>query len=502
MANTPSLPYHLTQTAPRPIEIMVNGVWYEDCAGLSTTPEFIGRSNFPFLRLPLELQVNVADQISRYSDLKAFILTSKELSDLATPSLYKTVNLRSSMYDSVGEILTEWEEDELLSRKIESLLIKPENLRQIRVLKTNRLGWVSTELMDRILPLLREDFLTEFRYSTESVEHFPTPSQLQFLWGHQKNIRNLKIYSHIVPSLEGFFNKCELNQTALLKSFTKLAISYKSEMQSQHEFNMISWPLKNLDLTLIQHLSFNGQSNTKATNILSSIDPLFAAGFFRSLKKLTFKRICFDKTLKLTNMPSLKHLSIVFCRAPLGQPLIHACNIKLRYLMHMASSPLEEIYPFLTQIQGLEDLVIVCPMRMNITTRVQTALMSAISTHKETLRVLDLEIYPLLETNICASIWDASVMKIKDCQNLVKIWLPLTPTKPTSYYRDWIAALPRLSKLTIYTVSDFSTKWSPNLARDIFPASTELSFIRFETYFHETYRIIRRGSDKLFKALK
>lgn len=117
--------------------------------------------------------------------------------------------------------------------------------------------------------------------------------------------------------------------------------------------------------------------------------------------------------------------------------------------------------------------------------------------HKETLRTLDLEIYPLLETNIRASIWDASVMKIQDCKNLVKIWLPLMPTKPTSYYRHWIAALPRLSKLTIYTLSDFSTKWSPNIARDIFPASTELSSIRFETYFHETYRIILRNLDKL-----
>lgn len=370
MANTPSPPHHLAHPAANPIENMVNGVWYEDCTGSSATHEFIGRSNFPFLRLPLELQVKVADQISRYSDLKAFILTSKELSDVATPSLYKTVNLRSSVYDSFGDMLTEWEEDELLSRKIKSLLIKPENLRLIRVLKTSRFGWVSTELMDRILPLLREDFLTEFRYSTESAELFPTPSQLQFLWGHQKKLRNLKIYSHIVPSLEEFFNKSELNQTGLLKSFTKLAISNNSEMQSQHKFNMISWPLKNLDLSLIQHLSFNGQSNTKATNISSSLNPLFAAGFFGSLMKLTFKRICFDKTLELTNMPSLKHLSIVFCRAPPGQLLVHACNIKLRYLMHMASIPLEEIHPFLTQIQGLEDLVIVCPTRMNITTRV------------------------------------------------------------------------------------------------------------------------------------
>lgn len=353
--------------------------------------------------------------------------------------------------------------------------------------------------MDRLLPLLREDLLTELNYSTQSIKLFPTASQLQFLWCYQKKLQNLKIYSHIVPSLEEFFNKSGLiNQKGLLKSFTKLTISDNSETQT-HQFNMISWPLKNLDLSLIQQLSFNGRKNTKASNILSSLNPLFAAGFFGSLMKLTLKRIWFDKTLKLTNMPSLKQLSIVFCRAPPGQTLVQASrNFQLRYLKLMASGPLEEIYPFLTQITGLDDLIIVCPIRMNIATPLLTALMSAISTHKETLRILDLELYPILELNTRASIWAATVMDIiQECKNLVNLWLPITPltTKPTSYYRDLIATLPRLLNLVIYTASDFSTKWSPNLARDIFPASTELSSIRFDTYSHEIYRIIRRGSN-------
>lgn len=502
MANAPSPPHYSVYPVAHAIQDMANGAWYEDYAGSSTTHESIGRSIFPFLRLPLELQVNVADQISLYSDLKAFILISKELYDVATPSLYKTVNLRSSGHDSFGYRLSEGEADELLLRKIESLLMKPENLLLIRVLKTNRFGWVSTQLMDKLLPLLRENFLTEFNYSTQSLEHFPTPSQLQFLWGHQKKLRNLKINSHIVLALEEFFSKSELNQTGLLKSFTKLAISDNSEMQSHDHFNIISWPLNNLDLSLIQHLSFNGQNNTKASNIVSSLNPLFSAGCFGSLMKLTFKWICFDETLKLTNMPSLKRLSIIFCRARPGQPLVQACNIQLRYLMHMGLGPLEEIYLFLNQIQGLEDVVIVCPIRMSIATRLQTALMNAISLHKKTLRKLDLELHPILETNICASIWDASVMEIQDCKNLVKLWLPLTPTKPTSYYRDMIAALPRLSSLIISTARDFSAKWSPNLARDIFPVSTELSSIRFDTYSQETYRIIRRDSNQYFKGLQ
>lgn len=487
MANAPNVPYNLTHPTPHTIKVMASGIRYEERAGSSTTHEFIEKFTFPILRLPVELQIKVADQIGRYTDLKAFLLTCKELFDVATPSLYKCVDLRSTGYDRFD---SGQDADEQLSRRIRSLLIKSANLRFIRVLKTSNFGLGSTQLMDGLLPLLRDDFLTEFNYSTKSVKQFPTPSQLQLLWGRQKNLQNLKIYSHIVPSLEEFFNKTERNRTA----FAKLTISDNSELQSYYEFNMISWPLKHLDLCLLQYLTFNGRDNTKASNILSSLNPLFAAGSFASLVKLSFKRICFDETLDLTNMPSLDHLSVANCRAPLGQPLVNAHNIRLRSLMHMVSGPLEEICPLLTQINGVEDLVIVCPIRMNIAFHVQMDLICAITKHKETLRTLDLELYPILRANLTAPIWEVNVLLIQNCKNLVKLWLPLMPNRITSHYRNVISALPRLSCLTIYTYMDLSAKWSPNLATDLFPASSELSKIEFETYSHEPYRVIRRGS--------
>lgn len=481
MANTSSPPHDLALPATHAIEDMAN-VWYENRAGRSTTHELFDRSAFPFLRLPVELQVKVVDQISKYSDLKAFLLTSKELSDLATPCLYKIVDLRSHSYD------------EKISQKIESLLAEPANLRFVRVLKTRRLGLEATKLMDRLLPLLREDFLTGFVYATKSVKRFPTPAQLQLLWGRQKNLRNLKLYSHIVPSLEEFFNKSELNQRALLKSFAKLTISDNSETRSDHEFKMISWPLKNLDLYLLQDISFHGQNNTKASNILSSLNPLFVARSFVSLMKLSFKRICFDETLMLTNMPLLERLIVDCCRAPPGQPLVHASNFQLQCLVHRDSEPLEEISRILTHITGLENLVISCPIIMNITTRVQIGLIHAISMHKETLSALDLELYPLLETNTEAMNWDTSfVLNLQDCKNLVELSLPLIPTRPTSYYRELIAALPRLSSLNVYSDIDLDTKWTPYLALHIFPVSSRLGSIVFKNYSLETFHIIRRG---------
>lgn len=59
---------------------------------------------FPFLRLPVELQVKVANNIGLSFDLKALHLTSKEVSDIATPRLYYKVDLRRKSLDhGVGE---------------------------------------------------------------------------------------------------------------------------------------------------------------------------------------------------------------------------------------------------------------------------------------------------------------------------------------------------------------------------------------------------------------
>lgn len=92
MANAPSSPYDLAQPATHAIEDMAK---YKDPVGRSPIHEFLNRSTFPFLRLPVELQINVLDQISYYSDLKALILNSKELSILATPCLYKCLEIKN-----------------------------------------------------------------------------------------------------------------------------------------------------------------------------------------------------------------------------------------------------------------------------------------------------------------------------------------------------------------------------------------------------------------------
>lgn len=460
-----------------------------------TAHKAMDATTFPFLHLPVELQFQILNHIKRCSDLKVICLTSKEINDIAKPFLYHSVELKPNA--TIGSDEKEDEAEGMILRKIKSLLLGPANLLFVRVLATGRFGLESTQLMDKLLPLLREDFLTEFSYATKSTEHFPTPLQLQFLWGRQKNLENLKVYNHLVPSLEEFFReRREAKQGALLKSFARLTVSDFSATNSDEIFDMISWPMRNLDLSHLRELSFHGLNNAKASNIMSSLNTLLAARCFVNLTNLRFKRISFDDTLILTNMPLLERLIIDSCRTHRpSQPLVRACNSpRLLYLVFWGSGSIEEIAPLVTQIKDLESLVMFCDERVQLKMQVQRDLVHAILMHKKTLRVLDLGIIaPIFKASLDALLWDTYFAKdLQGCQNLVDLSLPLLPIRRASYYRDLIEALPSLSDLTIYTAIDFCIIYRSDLASQIFPASTRLTCVTFEDYLHKTYCVVRK----------
>ena len=52
------------------------------------------KMNFLFPSLPVELQHMVVSYVTRPTDLKALCMTSKQLSELATPVLFSSVDLR------------------------------------------------------------------------------------------------------------------------------------------------------------------------------------------------------------------------------------------------------------------------------------------------------------------------------------------------------------------------------------------------------------------------
>lgn len=88
---------------------------------------------FPFLDLPVEMQVNVVNYIAQPSDLQALCLVSRKVSGIATPRLYHEVNLiphgHSGLSLSGGEI-----QDSL--RKIRALVRASYGLRCVRILRT------------------------------------------------------------------------------------------------------------------------------------------------------------------------------------------------------------------------------------------------------------------------------------------------------------------------------------------------------------------------------
>lgn len=137
--------------------------------------EVMDRIEFSFLRLPLELHVEVLKLISHNSDLKALRLVCKEISDIATPCLYYSIDLLNDDDYRVHPRINQGEKDTKTLQRIQSLLMSPANLRFVRVLNTGQFGTRSTDLMNQVLPLLRKDYLTRFSYSTRSIISFPTP---------------------------------------------------------------------------------------------------------------------------------------------------------------------------------------------------------------------------------------------------------------------------------------------------------------------------------------
>lgn len=359
------------------------------------------KTTFPFSRLPKELQINVINNISRYSDLKALCLVSQSLLTVATPRIYYKVDLR--MKDDCGtsnKHINPYDKDYQLKPKIRSLLSQEENLRFVRVFKTGKFGRESTFLINRLLPLFRSDFLIKFSFSTKSSDCFPTPQQLRFLWNHQKHLQNLKFHSHMVPWLGKFLEQRKQDQRAFFKSFTKLDIGGSKMCYSMFS-NEKCWPLKNFDFCLLQSLSLNGSNG--------AID-LFAGQSFVNLTKLSLIRICFKDTITFTKIPLLKLLIIDHCRAPnngLSLPLVFPENFQLQSLRYWSKERVQILTHLLAQIRGLKSLIIGIPFHLTNTDRAMTDFAKTVKVHKDTLRHFKIEV-PLkhYQSTISALKWD------------------------------------------------------------------------------------------------
>lgn len=388
-------PHQLTRNLNR--RNRANATRDQDHSIPSTTQKFMGEMAFPFLRLPVELQVEVVNNLSLYSDLKAFCLISKALQSIATPRIYYKIDLRmKDDYGNFGYIDQKRKDLQMLPR-IQSLLSQPANLRFVRVLKTGRFGVESTILMDRLLSLLRKDSLVKFKYSAQSRDCFPTPLQVEFLWGYQKHIQTLKLYSHMAPWLREFRNKRKPGHNTLFKSFTELCIGGSVECWKMTPAKLC-WPLNNLDLCLLRSLSLNGSI---IRHIFPAVVDLFASKSFVNLAKLSFIQIVFERTLTLTNVPSLKLLVIDYCgdlnNSP-NLPLIFPDNFQLQSLTYWSSGRVQLLTHLVAQVRDLENLIIGIPFDLDPLDQAMTDFTRTVMLHKNTLRQFKI-IMPLHKYN-------------------------------------------------------------------------------------------------------
>lgn len=426
---------------------------------------------FPFSSLPVELQTGIVNHLRDYSDLKALCLASKHISDIATPRLYYELDLRSGGKCQSSQMI----------QRINSLLIQPANLRFVRIIKTPMLGPEESHLMGRLLPLLQQDSLTEFKYWAISSKHFPTPPQMRFIWNHQKNLQNQKLYSHMVPELDVLLKERGPSQSGLLKSFTELDINDRTPECLLDIRRMMSWPLKSLDMSILQKLRIGGIFIDHV--VLSSLGTLFARGSFVNLTELTLSWVLFFKILTFTNLPSLKLLVLRECRGFFPSlPLVLADDIRLSTFYGWIFGEVEEMTPFLAQIKGLECLHIKRRHPIMAMEQAQNELVCAMISHKETLRELNLEESLDFDNDLDIALWDSHiVMAIKSCKKLVNLSLPLASNRSIYYYRDLIARFPDLETLTIYDGLATCANWSRDNLMVLFSASAHLEVICFKS---------------------
>lgn len=430
---------------------------------------------FPFSSLPLELQTEAVNYLRDYSDLKALRLTSKQLSGIATPRLYYEVDLRTGAKENAS-----W-----MRQRINSLLLQPTNLLFVRILKTPYLGQEESQLMGQLLPLLKQDSLKRFKYLTASKKRFPTPTQMKFIWNHQKKLQNQKLYWHMVPSLEANLKECGPSEVALLKSSTMLDINvgYHHNRSLDAMSNIMSRSLKVLDLSILQKLRIWGIHSGSV--ILPLLNTLFANGSFINLKKLFISNVFFEKTVRLAKLPLLNSLTLQEFGADFGTvPLELADDIRLSTFSGSALYHIGEMTPILAQIKGLESLHIKFTQEILLPTRVlQEFIHTIVSNNQDTLSVLNLELkLQGLATIFNGYIWEFYITKdIQCCKKLVTFSLPWIEM-PINSYCELIAALPNLETLTIHDLSTKFEDWSQDDLSLMMSASTgNLKAIFFES---------------------
>lgn len=160
----------------------------------------------------------------------------------------------------------------------------------------------------------------------------------------------------------------------------------------------LCWPLNNLDLCLLRSLSLNGGI---IRHIFPAVVDLFASKSFVNLAKLSLIQIVFERTLTLTNVPSLKLLVIDYCSALNNSPnlpLIFPDNFQLQSLTYWSSGRVQLLTHLVAQVRDLENLIIGIPFYLDSLHQAMTDFTRTVMLHKNTLHQFKI-IMPLHKYN-------------------------------------------------------------------------------------------------------
>lgn len=244
-----------------------------------------------------------------------------------------------------------------------------------------------------------------------------------------------------------FFKTTQEPPNHLLKSVNRLRLANFYNFYS----DMLLLPLNVVDTSRLRSLTLSGAISSE---ILSQLNWLFASRSFSRLTDLQVELAVFEKTLELSNLPSLGFLSFGLKNGPYQYSMesegsFVPAGFPLRKLVWSGESPRNcpTIQSVLTRTQDLEQLKIECTLGFCKRAVHQKVLAKAIKMHEATLKTLlfdeAMETEPLYLN-------EEFVRKILKCKKLEKLALSLPPDKPVSYYTKIIASLPRLEIFRIY----------------------------------------------------
>ena len=425
---------------------------------------------FPFLSLPVELQHMVISHVTRPTYLKALCLTSKQMSALATPVLFSTIDLRP-LSGTVEHVLA----------RINSLLLnEEEKLHHIRVLRTDECDWWVTKALDLLLPKLSDDRLVFFEYGDLGGDLFPTTRQMEYMWTHQRKIQNLRS-AYIAPQLVSYLRRNHLRPRDVLRHVNDLVI--REENREIYSAASINWPLDNLDISFLRKLTISGWSFAQHQEKLNH---MFSRHAFQNLTHMSFIDVIFNIRFDLKNCPSLVVLAIICCHNVAGTKvgIFIPEPLPLKSLLFDCEEDVEDIAPILFRIRGLNQLTILMRSpeeRAEETVKQRHGMAVAIAVQMETLVDLVLDETPSQDGG--ELFFDASFLGlIEGCKNLCRLGLQLASRSQLPSYSQLIKLLPRLKYYWIADPVGYCNDIAEDVAdriKDRIPSSSRLKFFAF-----------------------